>query len=218
MELMFRRSLTFTFALFSLFANTALSAKTDQQQSSKSKQDESAASKPDKQTLKLLGESYFENKQYRAAIVTFNKLLKLDPTTAWPRWYIGRAYEALHHNREALYFYLEAMRVGPADDTWDADHRATVVSNAGSAIVGLSKETTLELALPSFQERIEHMPRSAWARSMLGQLYSAYGRDQEAYDALSEALRLAPDDPSWDKNQEAYTRSVLARLAKTEQK
>lgn len=208
---MLRRSLTFTFMVFSTFAMATLTAKA-QPQSVAILQDQSTASKADKEKLKLLAESYFEKKQYREAIVTLNRLLKLEPARVWARWYIGQAYEALHHNREALSFYLEAMRVRPSDSTWDADHRAMVVSNVGGAIIGLSKETTLELILPDFKRRIEHMPQSAWAHSMLGQLYAAYGKNQEAYEALSEALRLAPHDPSWDKDQETYTRSVLAKV------
>jgi tetratricopeptide (TPR) repeat protein len=132
----------------------------------------------DTDALYHLADLYFRNAQYKEAIETYKKVLKLKPDLGYAYLQIGTAYDRMNQPAEAVTAFHSAIKYMPA--------YAVAYNNLGIAYGKLNK---LGEEVNSLKRAISLRPRYASARYNLGVTYLKMGNKKLAlseYEALKD--------------------------------
>jgi tetratricopeptide (TPR) repeat protein len=132
----------------------------------------------DADALYHLADLYERNAQYKEAIGTYEKVLKLRPGSGYVYFKIGTAHSRLNQPSEAVTAFQSAIKYMP-------DY-AVAYNNLGIAYGKLNK-TDLEIA--ALKKAIKLRPRYSSARYNLGMTYLRTGNKKEAlkqYETLKD--------------------------------
>ena len=120
-----------------------------------------------------------------AAIPFFRQAIQLDPDFALAYTTLGRAYEDLGEDREAMEYFTKAY-----------DLRNRLSEREKYYITTLYSELVtgdLEQAKQAGELWVQAYPRDGYAREKLGTVYGDLGDNEKAYSQAKEAVRLDPE-------------------------
>ena len=131
-----------------------------------------------------LGNALLVTGDLDGAIAAYEQAIRLDPTDADHRYWLGMALERKGRAADAVAAYREAIRLRP--DFPDArNHLSLTLYLAGQ----------VEEAIRTVREEIRLHPDDAEAHYHLGTLLQREGRGDDAIAELREAVRLEPSHP-----------------------
>ncbi len=125
------------------------------------------------------GRAAYDAGDYQGAITNFSEATRLDPRYGEAFYGLGKAYEALNMNRQALDAYLDAVSVQPSHGG----------AHAAAGILYFKKyeygpaETHLKKAT-------EYVPSDPMPFYFLGEIYRMQGKCKESVDMYKKALAL----------------------------
>jgi adenylate cyclase len=128
----------------------------------------------------LVGRIYLAKGQYRKAIVEGEKACALDPNSDHVLAAFAYSLQHVARPEEAIEFYEKAIRFDPIPPNWFLSGLGRSYRDAGRY-----KE-----AIATFQKMLQRSPDSYWAFMDLTITYSLSGREEEARDAATEALKI----------------------------
>jgi rhomboid protease GluP len=134
----------------------------------------------------ILGEIYFERKQYNDAVAQFEQSLKLDPKDGYAQARLGASYAHLERWQQAEPLLREALRRQPEN--------AETLLYLGAALRGMGRT---EEALQEIRKSVRNDPSSATGQFILGSLLMEKGQVPQAIAAMREAVRLNPDNDTY---------------------
>jgi len=132
----------------------------------------------DTDTLYHLADLYERNAQYKEAIDTYTKVLKIKPDAGYVYFKIGTAYDRINQPAEAVTAFQSAIKYMPS--------YAVAYNNLGIAYGKLNKN---DQEIGALKKAIKLRPRYSSARYNLGITYLKTGNKREAlkeYEALKD--------------------------------
>ncbi len=153
-----------------------------------------------------LGRVDYDARQYKAAVVKFQKALELSPDFMKAYDNLGLSYEALAEYDNAINIYQKAV---------DLNRKKALPSpwpslNLGALLVKLGKFPEAEASL---KESLQYAPRFPAAHYQMGLLLEKQNRDKEALEQLRQAVQ---NNPSYADPHYVMSR-IYQRLGEKEQ-
>jgi superkiller protein 3 len=127
----------------------------------------------------LLGDIYQTKKNYAAAVVEFEQVVRLDPYSCQNHYKLGLVYQLLNRLEDAVSSYLEALQLNPHDFSSNM--------NLGAVFLSLDKP---DAALKYAQKAVQIDTKSAHAYYNLGVAYTKLEMYKPAEMAYRAALEL----------------------------
>jgi tetratricopeptide (TPR) repeat protein len=129
--------------------------------------------------LNLIAQTYLGQNRTEDAIATYEKAIRLSPTSVDPHLKLGNVYYGLERFEEARSEYQAALRLDPMN--------ATAILSVGQAAMA---DGDLREAESRFRQVIGSHPGEYGGYHALGQVLSKQGRGREAVAAFEKALEL----------------------------
>jgi len=129
-----------------------------------------------------LGNAYYNSGDYKEAIQSYEKAIRINPDDAEAYTNSGCAYAGLDMHEKAIESFKEAVRINP--DSADAHYGLGVSYRA----LGM-----IEDAIESYELAIRNNPDSADAYYHLGDSYVDSGMYKKAIESYKQAIRIKPD-------------------------
>ncbi|MFB2919721.1 tetratricopeptide repeat protein [Aerosakkonema funiforme] len=148
------------------------------------------------------GASYYQEKQYEKALITFSEAIELKPNYAWAIAHRGETYTQMKRYYEALADFSRAIELQP-DYTWAIAHRGQTYS-----LMKCYSE-----ALADFNRAIELKPDYAWVYACRCQSYEHIERYEEAVADLDRAVALEENIFRYWRGDRALLLSMCGRYA-----
>ena len=123
----------------------------------------------DTDTLYHLADLYERNAQYKEAIDTYNKVLKIKPDSGYVYFKIGTAYDRIDQPSEAVTAFQSAIKYMPS--------YAVAYNNLGIAYGKLNKQ---DQEIAALKKAIKLRPQYSSARYNLGMTYLKTGNKKAA--------------------------------------
>jgi serine/threonine protein kinase/tetratricopeptide (TPR) repeat protein len=155
-----------------------------------------------------LGEKAFHEKGAAIALPYFQRAIELDPNFVFGYSFLGTAYFYLGESVRGREYITKAFQL--------REHASEVEK---LFITGIYYETVtgeLDKAAQTYQAGIASYPRESIPYGLLGIVLSSQGQYEKAAEVERQAVRLAPDAPSWYGDLATYT-LALQRLDETRQ-
>ena len=150
---------------------------------------------PDNQNAYLKrGDTYYRLKQYKKAIVDYNKIIELDPENVIAYGRRGDAYGRLKLYESAIIDYDKAVDLDPG--------YAPAYNNRANIFYTIRK---YEKAIEDYSKTIELDPENDTVYSNRGLVYSGLKQYEKAIEDYNKAIELAPED--------AYNYVYLSRIS-----
>ena len=130
----------------------------------------------------LLGEQYYNNKDYNKAIIEFNKAIILDPNYADAYIKCGNAYTWKNDYDRAIYNYNQAIKLNP--------NYAKAYCFRGTAY---SFKKDYDRAIDDYNQAIKLNPNYAKAYCSRGDAYTWKKGYDQAIDDYNQAIKLNPN-------------------------
>lgn len=130
----------------------------------------------------ILGNIYFEQKQYADAVEMFQNAETLAPDSISAKYYKAKALELDGKKEEALTLYGEVLK-----------HKPTLADVGKSYAMLLTNSSRVEEAIGYFKKSAEEMPQNGYIQQILGQVYMVAGRNKEAVNAFKLAIDYTPE-------------------------
>jgi Flp pilus assembly protein TadD len=130
-------------------------------------------------------------KEYRTAV-------ELDPYHASAHSNLGFAYVESRQLDKAITYLEAAVRIEPGNPLY-RNNLAYAQSILGSAPMNAEQ---LDNAVEHYKALVISQPHNAMYHNMLGITYGQKGMHSEAVEQFKEAVRLAPEEPSYRRNLE----------------
>jgi tetratricopeptide (TPR) repeat protein len=138
----------------------------------------------DERSRITLADVLIEAGQAPKALDTLRNASAAIPQSGLVRYRLGRLYQSLQRDAEALHEFDDALRLGPV----------TGVSSLLATIGYLHLNTmNFDGAIEAYRQRIEADPNSAQAHRQLGDAYRKQGRHDEAFAEFVVALTIDPE-------------------------
>lgn len=134
----------------------------------------------DANTATEAGNRLLDDNQTELAIEAFKRAVEIDPNAAEAYFKMGIAYSLIEK---------EAMRTG----TGDVIPGEVVGKNPPKT----NSEKMFERAVTAYKKLIDADSKDAVAYFNLGRAYNKLNKDEEAEDALAQAVKLRPDDSEY---------------------
>jgi len=153
-----------------------------------------------------LGRIDYDGRQYRAAVVKFQKALEVNPDFMKAYDNLGLSYEGLGEYDNAINIYRKAVdlnRKKAAPSPWPP-------LNLGALLVKLGRFPEAEASL---KESLQYAPRFPTAHYQMGLLLDRQGQELKALEELRQA---AENDPSYPDPHYLMTQ-IYQRLGEKEQ-
>ncbi len=129
--------------------------------------------------LEFYNKGYEQN--YRKAVVEFSQALQLDPKYSQAALYLGRVYNALYDDQNALAYFRTAIEIDP-------DYLEARASYAGA----LLDAGNLDEAVRQLNAVTQRDPNNGMAWYLLSQAYARKSSFDEAIAASRKAVQLTP--------------------------
>ena len=133
-----------------------------------------------------LGNYQMAERQYEAAVKSFETAIRLGPDFSMPYVNVSLAYNTLGRNDQAEFSLRKAYEIDPDSPE--------VNLNLGLLLAEVEKT---EEAKTYLQAALKQDPELAVAAYNLGIIFAGEGSLRDAVHYLQEALRLHPDDPKY---------------------
>lgn len=174
-----------------------------------------------------LGRFFFGQKRYKEAVAQFERVVALTPDNGWAYKNLGGVYGEMERYDDAIVALRKSIQLGPTMQAFynlgsvyilrrQFEEAAAIYEQAikldsldyrpwgylGQAYYWTPgkrerAQETFERAVRLGQERLRINPRDADAQILLAQFCAMLRRKKEAFDHLSQALSLAPDNPEF---------------------
>jgi adenylate cyclase len=155
----------------------------------------------------ILGYIYTLTRQHEKAIAAGYKAVELAPGSDITKYALGISLHYFGRREEAITLIKQAIRLNPMPPSVYFHHLGMAYYHSGK----------YEEAISAFKKTLQLSPNHQWANLGLAATYSLMGREKEAREAASEALRINPQVTigrlakiSPYKNQEDIDRMVTA--------
>jgi tetratricopeptide (TPR) repeat protein len=141
---------------------------------------------PDDERSRLaLGDALYEAGAREAATQALEDTLKAIPNSAAAHWKLGRMYQALHREGDALRHYERAAAIVPLAGT------GAMYGRIGRLYLGAAMYDRAALA---FSRQVDASPNDPQAHRQLGDVLVKLGRPDEAMDEFIATLLIDPAD------------------------
>jgi tetratricopeptide (TPR) repeat protein len=137
----------------------------------------------DKRDALESGNRFFEQQQYRKAVVEYRRALQIDDLFGEARLQLARSYEKLDETALAGREYIRAADLLPADDA--------VQVAAGHHLIAAGR---FEDARTRAETVLRRNPGDFDAQMLLGHAAAGARNLDEAVDEIEEAIQIAPED------------------------
>ena len=156
---------------------------------------------------KLLGDEFSDLEEYRNAIASYKKAIRIKPDYAEAYWGIGYAYDELEEYQNAIVSYKKAIQIKPdyADAHWGLGYTYENMGRDNEAIqkykdaLGYKPKSTIardllnNLEKKNYEEATLKNPQDATAHYNLGVVYYNSHYYDKAIAYFKKAIRIKPD-------------------------
>jgi len=131
----------------------------------------------------------FNEKQYRDAISTSEKIISIDPSSSFAWYTVGNSWASLNNIEKSKEAFQKMAALSPDDP-----------SQYNIQGVAFSRTEMYNDAIRSFKKAIEMYPGYAAAWNNLGVTYLGMNEINQAIDAFNRAISLNPNEPLFYAN------------------